>query len=405
MSDQSQTSTFEQLISASPAQLYRAFTNSSALREWLCDVATTSPRVNGRIYLAWNDGYYTGGEFTQLEADKQIAFTWSGKGDPGKTAVTVSLTPENKKTRVTVQHSLIGTGDLWQETAAALEKAWPYSLENLASVMSTGEDLRFTQRPMLGIIVGDLDKEIAAQLGVPVSEGIRLDSLVDGMDAKTAGLQPNDVIVRIGNRTTADWASLNTALQMHRAGETVNVDYYRSGEKQTVAMKLSGRPIPKIPKTAVSLAETIRKIYDKNEAELENFFTEVTDAEASYKPAPDAWSAKETLAHLIHGERGWHVWIDGVVGGHEAWYDDWGGNIPARVAATVKAYPTTRVLLDELKHLNAETVALVANLPAEFMARKGSYWRLAYQLVNEPYHHQTHMTQMREAIEKARTLG
>lgn len=402
MSDQSRTLTFEQTVPASPELVYRAFTNSSALREWIADVATTAPRVNGRFYLAWNDGNYASGEITHLEENREVAFTWFGRGEPGKTAVHVSLTPVDAHTHIIVKHSQIGTGTEWQETIASFKEHWPASLENLTSVMTTGEDLRFTQRPMIGISVGDFNADVALQLGVPVTNGIRINDVVSGMGAESAGLQTNDVIVGVNDQEIVDWSSLNGALQKHRAGDAVDVTFYRGAQKKNVAMTLSGRPIPEIPKTAVLLAETARKNYDQNEAELENFYAEVSDAEASFKPAPESWSANETLAHLIHGERGWHTWMDNMIGGHEPSYDDWGGNIAVRVKATVMAYPTTRALLDELKRNNAETIALLANLPEPFLARKSSYWRLAYQMLETSHHHQSHMAQMRKAIEKAR---
>ena len=50
-----------------------------------------------------------------------------------------------------------------------------------------------------------------------------------------------------------------------------------------------------------------------------------------------------------------------AVTGHERWYDDWGGNLPAHVAATAAVYDTVPALLAELKRHNAETVALIAN--------------------------------------------
>jgi hypothetical protein len=47
-------------------------------------------------------------------------------------------------------------------------------------------------------------------------------------------------------------------------------------------------------------------------------------------------------------------------------------------------------------------MALYSNLPPEFMDLKGSYWRLAYYTVESPYHFQSHLSQMRAAIEAAR---
>jgi uncharacterized protein YndB with AHSA1/START domain len=392
----------EQSISVSPAAVYQAFTNSSALREWLADVATTAPQPGGRIYLAWNDGYYAAGSFTALEPAKAVAFNWQGRGEPGPSVVRVTLAPEEGSgTRVTVHHEGLGTGDEWQETIGAAEKRWRHGLENLAAVLTSGEDLRLTRRPMLGITVGDFDEAIAAELGVPVTEGIRLDGLVTGMGAAAAGLQAGDVVVGIGDDEVRDWPSLSRALAAHRAGDTVDVTFYRGSEKRTVPMTLSGRPVPEIPASLAELANAVRARYQELAAELDAFFAGVSDAAAMHKPAADAWSAAEALAHLIHGERYTHVWIAELAGGHEGWHDDWVGNEDAQVAATVIAYSSVQALLDELKRHYDETVAFIAHLPERFAERKGSFWRLAFNLLDEPYHHRAHLEQMREAIAQA----
>lgn len=402
MTNDTRTFTFERTIHAPPADLYRALTNATALREWLSDVATTSPKEGGRIYLAWNDGYYTAGAFTALTPGEEVAFTWHGRGEPGPSAVRASLTPEDGGTHLLVEHSGLGAGDAWSGTRAALERAWPFSLENLASVMETGEDLRFTRRPMLGVIVGDFDAGVAEQLGVPVSQGIRLDALVEGMGAAAAGLEPGDVIVGIAGREVVDWPTLSQALSTRQAGDTVEVIFYRGPEKHTVDMTLSGRPIPQIPKTLHALADVLRQNTEQVESELRDFFDGVGEAEADFKPSPDVWSAKETLAHLIHSERGTFSGLLDMIAGHEPWYDDWGGNVQASVAATVVAYPTVDALLAELGRHHVETAALVRNLPQEFMTRKGTYWRMAYNLLEAPYHHRSHMQQMQETVEAAR---
>ena len=45
------TLTCQRTIQAPLDQVYRAFTNAQALREWFCDVATVVPRIGGRVYL------------------------------------------------------------------------------------------------------------------------------------------------------------------------------------------------------------------------------------------------------------------------------------------------------------------------------------------------------------------
>jgi uncharacterized protein YndB with AHSA1/START domain len=393
--------TFEQLIPAPPAALYRAFTNSTTLRDWLANVATTAPRLGGRIYLATTQGDYAAGVFTTLEPDREVAFSWQGSGEPGPSRVQATFVPEGEGTRVILRHEGLGNGPEWQSTVDALESGWRRSLENLASLLTSGEDLRFTRRPMLGITVGDLNEQIAAEIGVPVTEGIRLDSVLDGMGAAAAGLQANDVVVGIAGRPVSDWETLQGALAGRRAGETVDIVFYRSGEKRNTAMTLSGRPIPELPATTAELAEAVRERYSLLEAELDSFFADVSDEAAMYKPARDSWSAVEVLAHLIQGERYQYQWIANVVSGHEPWQDDWGGNDHAFVAATVSAYGSLDALLEELKRHFQETAAYLANLPPEVADRKGSYWRLAYNLLESPFHFHTHLEQMREAIAQA----
>lgn len=401
MSDETRAFTFEQSVPAAPDAVYEAFTNATALREWLCDVATTAPREGGRCYLAWNDGYYSSGEFTRLAPGEEVAFTWRGRGEPGASSVQVKLEPDGGGTNVRVVHGDFGSGPQWDELAPVLEQAWSFSLENLNSIFASGEDLRFTQRPMLGITISDFDATIAERLGVPVSEGICLDGVVPEMGAGIAGLRENDVIVGVDGQEVVDWASLSNALQGHRAGNEVAVTFYRGAERKEALMTLSGRPIPPIPETIEELTVAVQERYDEIERELTDFFEGVSEAQASYKSSPEAWSANEVLAHLIHSERGWHSWMADVLNGQEPWYDGWGSNVQARIDATVATFATTSALLEELRRMHEETVAFVTHLPASFLARKASFWRLAFQLLETPYHHRTHLEQMREAIAAA----
>jgi uncharacterized protein YndB with AHSA1/START domain len=58
---------FERKVAAPVEEVYRAFTNAMALREWLCIIATVDPHVGGHFYLAWNSGFFCAGEFVSLK--------------------------------------------------------------------------------------------------------------------------------------------------------------------------------------------------------------------------------------------------------------------------------------------------------------------------------------------------
>jgi uncharacterized protein YndB with AHSA1/START domain len=403
MSTETQTFKFEQTVKTSPALVYYAFTNSTALREWFCDMATTAPHPGGHLYLRWNSGFFVTGEFKALEPEKTIAFTWHGRKEPWETHVEVALSKHNGETHILVVHSGAGTGEEWAGILKEIQSGWKASLENLASVLETGADLRFVRRPMLGIMVGEFNPEIAKKLDMPIQEGIKLDNVIDGMGAQAAGLQKDDVVIGMAGHPVSDYPSLAVALQGQHGGDKVEVVFYRGNEKKTVIMELSRRPLPEFPDSAEALAEILGKRYAEQDEALAELFEGVSETEASYQPAPGEWSAKENLAHLIHSERGWHTWISDLANGQEPHYDDFGGNLRARVTATAAVYPTTGELLDELKRNCAETVGTISKLPEEFMARKASFWRLCYNLLETPFHFNDHSEQMRAAIEAAQS--
>lgn len=394
---------FEQFFKTSPAQVFRAFTNSSALREWLCDFATTDPKPGGRIYLWWNSGYYTSGEFTSVDENKRVSFLWFGRGEPGQTQVDITMSEKENGAQLNLVHRGIGTGLEWEAIASEYSKGWRNGLDNLSSVLESGPDLRIVRRPLLGILTNTFNEEIAQKLGIPVNQGIRIDDAITGMGAELAGLSKNDVIVCLGGTPISDFSDISDALSNYQAGDVIDVEFYRGTQKKTVSMTLSGRQIPEIPPTGKELSDAARHIYNQVLSDLNGFLTGVSDQEAAQKPAEKEWSINEIICHLIHGEVYSHIFIQDIIGGHEGWHDDFGGNIQARIDATLAVYPTKQDLFDELNRSIEETLAMLANLPEDLYDRKGSYWRLGYNLLQSPYHFNLHKAQMQATLEAARS--
>ena len=81
---------------------YRAFTNSTSLREWLCDVATVEPHPNGRMYLWWRGDFYSSGHYLELDEDKRVKFRWYSNIDPAPTEVTVTVTEKEGNTLIRI---------------------------------------------------------------------------------------------------------------------------------------------------------------------------------------------------------------------------------------------------------------------------------------------------------------
>ena len=168
------TVTAEILVKAPVKFAYRAFTNATAIREWLCDVATVIPRPHGRMYLWWTGYFYTSGHYLEVEENKLVKFRWFSNIDPTPTEVTVTFTEKDGGVNVRMDHE-VPSDDSWKNMADGFREQWASSLRNLKSILETGVDLRIAERPMLGIVPGDFTEEQAKSLGVPVREGLRID--------------------------------------------------------------------------------------------------------------------------------------------------------------------------------------------------------------------------------------
>ncbi len=399
------TFTFKQTVNAPPAEVYRAFTHATALRDWLSDAAQAEARLDGRLYLWWGSGFYMSGAFTALEPGKKLVFTWDGKGEPAPTKVQVSLkdAPRNGGTAVTLTHSGVGSGTAWASTVHAIMKDWPESLANLASVLETGIDLRYANRPRLGIFFAEFNPQVAQRLNVPAKKGILLEGTMEDSGARAAGLQKDDVIVRFDGKNV-DIDGLGAVLDAHKAGDKVEAVFYRGGEKRTATVELSRRPIPAVPPTAAELAEVVRKNYVDLDAELAKMLEGVTEEEASFKAGAE-WSLKELVCHFIAMERDFQSWVADML--NDTPVNDsleMRPNVNERLRALVGRFGTLAALLEELKHAQAETAALIANWPDWFVARKHMYRRAAlWMLQVVPDHLRSeHGEQLQAAVKAAK---
>ncbi len=370
---------FRRTIKAPPAEVYRAFTHPTALRDWLADWAEATAHTGGNLYLWWNSGYWAAGQYTALEPSGTIAFSWLGRADPAPTRVRVSLRPAQGGTALNLTHSGLGRGKAWSAAAGEIGRGWEAGLENLQSVLETGTDLRLARLPRMGIFIGDFSSALAEQLGVPVSQGLRLEGTAEGTGAREAGLQPNDVIVRLGGHPVVDMPSLARALVGRQAGDTLAMTYFRGGERHTARLTLSARPpAPPLPASAAELAAAAQSVYSRLIEQFSQHLAGVSEAEAERRPAPNEWNLKELVAHFIACERDFQAWIADMLNDNPTGDSlQFRPNVTPRLQAIVARYPSLEALLGELRQAADESVALLRALPEDFVARRPMFRRVA----------------------------
>ena len=395
------TAVSEIAIRTSAAQIYQAFTNATALRQWLCDVATVSAQPRGRMYLWWNGDFYSSGVYIEVEPDKSLKFRWHSNIDPAATEVLVSIEETDGNTLVRMAHTVPNEPE-WEKLLAGFKSNWDSSLENLKSVLETGIDQRIANRPMLGFMPGDFTQEQAKHLGVPTTEGLRLDGVLDGMGAAAAGLQKDDVIVGLDGKTIgSDFGSFRNAIAGKKGGDSVEVVFYRGAEKKQVRMELSRRPMIEVPFNPTELARQGRANYEAVLAELEQCFSGVSDEQARTRPAEGEWSALDTLAHLLQGERANQAFIVEFLDGYVRQADGFGSNQDAIIRATTSVYGSIEAMMNALRNSIEENLNLTANLPESFAENKGSFYQVGSVILQSNYHYYTHLPQIKAALKPA----
>ncbi len=94
-------------------------------------------------------------------------------------------------------------------------------------------------RPYIGVRYVLLDMNRALEYDVPT--GAYVQEVISGSPADKAGIQNGDIITKIDGKkiTGTDATSLSNLISPHKVGDTVQVEYWRSGNTKTVAVTLS----------------------------------------------------------------------------------------------------------------------------------------------------------------------
>jgi uncharacterized protein YndB with AHSA1/START domain len=399
---------FEKLVKAPPELIYRAFTASAGFLEWLCDVSSTNPVPGGYLCLAWNNGYFASGEYTELIPNKAVSFSWIGKGQPGWSHVDVVIAPVGDDVfRVVLRHSGIGDSEEWSATREQMTKGWEQGLENLQSTLETGRNLRIMNRPLIGIFPleysGALDTEREA-LGFPVSQGVVVSNVIPNYGADKAGLRPDDLIVSVDGQQIENVATLFGILGGYKPGDQIEIQAYRGNEKLTFQINTTPQIIQALPDSPEELAKEIENASTQILGMLDTLLAGVSEADASYSPGPETWSIKETLVHFILHERNLQTWINDLAFDSSCSCYVNPEHCLFRIRATMTTYPTLNDLVAELRRSFKETVATVAFLEPDFTQRKASYWRLGFELLEKSLPYREFIRRMEEMLKTARSV-
>jgi serine protease Do/serine protease DegQ len=106
------------------------------------------------------------------------------------------------------------------------------------SIMSQILDFGEVRRGLLGVSIQTIDEESAKALGAEVDRGALVSDIQPGSAAEEAGLQVDDIIVKVDNKKIDDSRALANAIGLKGSGDRVKIELLRNGETRTVTATL-----------------------------------------------------------------------------------------------------------------------------------------------------------------------
>ena len=94
----------------------------------------------------------------------------------------------------------------------------------------------------LGVSTVTLTPEIKDRLGFAADQGAVVADVEPGTPAESAGLQPNDVITKIGSKDIKSSADLQAAIRALAPGTRVDIQWKRGNEDRKASVTLAARP-------------------------------------------------------------------------------------------------------------------------------------------------------------------
>ncbi len=97
------------------------------------------------------------------------------------------------------------------------------------------------KRAYLGVDIATMDSNLAAELNIPYSQGVWVKELDPQGSAAQAGIQQNDIIIKINGKNVTSGPELREMIGRSKVGESVSLTLVRNGKEKDVAVRLKTR--------------------------------------------------------------------------------------------------------------------------------------------------------------------
>jgi Do/DeqQ family serine protease len=99
------------------------------------------------------------------------------------------------------------------------------------------------QRGVLGVEGGELNSNVAKEIGVDQTQGFYINKVTKNSGAEKAGIKKGDIITALDNKKINGYSDLTAFINTKRPDEVVNVTIIRDGDKKTIPVKLTKKEL------------------------------------------------------------------------------------------------------------------------------------------------------------------
>lgn len=373
----------EVVVQLPPIEVWRALTRPDYLSYWIADHAEVDLRVGGVYNLRADPWLDLRSRIEKMIEGRRLLLRPVNAADDARVEVDL-IKQAAAETRVCVDHP-----------EPALHAQLREALENMRSLWERGVDLREARRGMLGVAIDDLAPGDRPVEGVPEGLGARISAIVPGGPAEEAGLGRGDVVIAAAGEPVRGRVDLARHIRATAPGQSLQFEIVRDGERRSVeAVLTERRHRTQPPPTQIDLLATLRDAVASADEKLAEAVRDLSDADAYRPEAPGKWSVAQVLAHLSVSERMTQSALDEAIRGGNPRPVDELVSSPWKLGAVLTERPSVEDLLARLRRDETETLALLEVVPAEVVAFRPRWARVAHLALDYHTHSEDHLPQI-----------
>lgn len=100
-------------------------------------------------------------------------------------------------------------------------------------------------RGWLGVVIQDIDEELAKSFGLEKTEGVLIAEVSEGSPAEKAGLKQGDIILRLNGKKVDDLGELRNKIALTAPGTKVKLEVLRENKRRTIQVTIGEQPAGK----------------------------------------------------------------------------------------------------------------------------------------------------------------